>query len=129
MLATEDLCVRLEGQRHGYRRQRPRSLRSVENFRVSSFGAWIPNGRLYKGLRICLVSSRVCSETQQTRYFPSILALAETSIRRVYEPKLHENWRQPVGAQCERFRKYRKASRILNASGIPEGTIARGPLE
>ena len=32
----------------------------VFGFRVSGSGAWIPNGRLYKGLRICLVSLRVC---------------------------------------------------------------------
>ena len=38
----------------------------------SSFGAWIPNGQLYKGLRTCLVSLRVYSG------FPGILARAET---------------------------------------------------
>ena len=39
--------------------------------------AWIPNGRLYKGLRICLVSFCVCSRPQQSRHFTGILALAD----------------------------------------------------
>ena len=34
--------------------------------RVSSSGAWIPIGRLYKGLRICFVSLRVCSGPLRT---------------------------------------------------------------
>jgi hypothetical protein len=36
---------------------------------VSSFGAWLPDGRLYSSLRMGLVSLRVCSGPQQTRLF------------------------------------------------------------
>jgi len=54
-------------------------------FQVSSSSTWIPDGRLYKGLRIHLVSLRVCSGPQQTRLFSSYMAaqrlLAVISIR------------------------------------------------
>jgi hypothetical protein len=46
-------------------------------FQVSSPGAWLLDGRLYKSLRIGLVSLRVCSGPQQTRYFAWIIAFAE----------------------------------------------------
>ena len=40
-------------------------------FQVSSSVAWIPDRRLYKGLRIRLVSLRVCSGPQQAQLFSS----------------------------------------------------------
>ena len=40
-------------------------------FRISSSGAWMPNGRIYKGLRICPVSLCVRRGPQQTRLFSS----------------------------------------------------------
>ena len=35
--------------------RRARTTLGSSRIQVSSYGAWIPNGRLYKGLRICLV--------------------------------------------------------------------------
>jgi hypothetical protein len=43
-------------------------------FQVSISGAWIPDGQLYKGSRIRLVSLRVCKGAQQTRMFSSYTA-------------------------------------------------------
>jgi len=46
-------------------------------FQVTRSGAWLLDGRLYKSLRIGLVSLRVCSGPQQTRLFVRVNDLAE----------------------------------------------------
>ena len=48
-----------------------KSGNSIQMFQVTRSGAWLPDGRLYKSLRIGLVSLCVCSGPQQTRLFVS----------------------------------------------------------
>ena len=51
-------------------------------FRVSGFGAWIPNGQIHKGLRTCLVSLRVSNKHDNLPVSSPSRKLSHTRVAR-----------------------------------------------